>query len=68
VTLKQAVEAFTFFRNSIMDAAKDSIKAVSFNTEGAIEACRDFMALSDQVLLSITDAYSKRLEPKRNAS
>lgn len=59
IPLKQAVQAFLFFRNSITDAAKESIKAMSANTDAAIEASKDITALSDQVLLHITDAYTK---------
>ncbi len=59
IPLKQAVQAFLFFRNSITDAAKESIKAMSPNADAAIEASKDITALSDQVLLHITDAYTK---------
>lgn len=59
IPLKQAVQAFLFFRNSIIDASKESIKAMSANTDAAIEATKDITSLSDQVLLHITDAYTK---------
>ena len=45
--------------NSIMDAAKESIKTMSANADAAIEASKDITALSDQVLLHITNLYTK---------
>ena len=56
VPLKEAVEAFIFFRNSILDATRRSLGAAT--ADAAMDACRDVNALSDQVLLYVAAAYS----------
>lgn len=55
--LPQAVEAFTFFRHSLLQAAQQGLQKQGVSVGEALEACDQIMNLADEVLLGIAEAY-----------
>jgi len=55
--LGQAVEAFIFFRRSLDDATKQASQRHGLNAGDALTACQEVIALADQVLVGLTEAY-----------
>lgn len=57
MSLSQAMHAFTFFRRSLDQSAKQALaKAGTAHTE-SVEVCEQIMGLADEVLLGIASAY-----------
>jgi excisionase family DNA binding protein len=57
MSLSDAVEAFTFFRKGLDDAAIDLAHRSNLSAEEAVEVWELLAGLADQVLLSLTEAY-----------
>ena len=57
VPLGQAVEAFIFFRRSLDDATKQASQRHGLSAGDALTACQQVIALADQVLVGLTEAY-----------
>lgn len=55
--LRRAVEAFTFFRRSLDETAKQLAERNSMTPEAAARAREDIAGLADRVLLGVTAAY-----------
>jgi excisionase family DNA binding protein len=55
--LAQAVEAFIFFRRSLDDATKQASQRHGLAAGDALNACQQVIALADQVLVGLTEAY-----------
>ena len=55
--LQRAVEAFTFFRRSLDETAKQLAERNSMTAEAAARAREEIAALADRVLLGVTAAY-----------
>ena len=59
LSLRDALEAFTFFRKNLDDAAIELAQRSSLSSEQTIEMWEVLSDLADQMLLSITEAYAK---------
>ena len=59
LSLRDAVEAFTFFRKSLDDTAMELAQRSQLSTEEAVEVWELLSGLADQVLLAITEAYTE---------
>ena len=57
MSLSQAMHAFTFFRRSLDQSAKQSLAKAGTPSAEAIEICEQIMALADEVLMGIAGAY-----------
>jgi excisionase family DNA binding protein len=57
MSLSQAMHAFTFFRRSLDQSAKQSLAKAGTPTAEAVEICEQIMALADEVLMGIAGAY-----------
>ncbi len=57
--LAQAVEAFIFFRRSLDNATKQASQRHGLSASDALGACEQVIALADQVLVGLTQAYEK---------
>ena len=57
MSLSQAMHAFTFFRRSLDQSAKQALSKQGTPPQEAIEICEQIMALADEVLLGIAGAY-----------
>jgi hypothetical protein len=57
MSLSQAMYAFTFFRRSLDQSAKQALAKAGTAPRESIEACEQIMSLADQVLLGIAVAY-----------
>lgn len=55
--LMRAVQAFTFFRRSLDETAKQLAERSSMGSEEAARAREDIAGLADRVLLGVTSAY-----------
>jgi excisionase family DNA binding protein len=55
--LMRAVQAFTFFRRSLDETAKQLAERTSMSSEDAARAREDIAGLADRVLLGVTSAY-----------
>jgi excisionase family DNA binding protein len=62
MSLSQAMYAFTFFRRSLDQSAKQALAKAGTAPQASIDACEQIMSLADQVLLGIAVAY----EPTRS--
>jgi hypothetical protein len=58
ISLRDAVEAFTFFRKSLDDTAIELAQRSNLSAEEAVEVWELLSGLADQVLLAITEAYT----------
>lgn len=59
MSLSQAVNAFTFFRRSLDQSAKQALSKQGTPPSEAVAVCEQIMALADEVLLGIAGAYEK---------
>lgn len=57
MSLSQAMHAFTFFRRSLDQSAKQALTKAGTPVGEAVEVCEQIMALADEVLLGIARAY-----------
>jgi len=57
MSLSQAMRAFTFFRRSLSQSAKQALAKAGTPAAESIEVCEQIMALADEVLLGIASAY-----------
>ena len=57
MSLSQSMHAFTFFRRSLDQSAKQSLAKAGTPSAEAIEICEQIMALADEVLMGIAGAY-----------
>lgn len=68
LTVRDAVEAFTFFRKGLDDAAMELAQKNDLSAEEAVEVWELLANLADQVLLAITEAYEQAERPAVSAS
>lgn len=59
MSLSQAMHAFTFFRRSLDQSAKQALARQGTPPQDAIEVCEQIMSLADEVLLGIAGAYER---------
>ena len=59
LSLRDAVEAFTFFRKGLDDTVMELAQRSNLSTEEAVEVWELLSGLADQVLLAITEAYTE---------
>ncbi len=59
--LSQAVEAFTFFRRSLEESARKAVHSHGASAAEALDASEQIMALADQVLVGMSEAYDASL-------
>lgn len=59
MSLSQAMQAFTFFRRSLDQSAKQALMKEGTPAGEAVEVCEQIMALADEVLLGIAGAYER---------
>lgn len=57
MSLSQAMEAYTFFRRSLDQSAKQALTKAGTSAAESTEVCEQIMALADEVLLGIAGAY-----------
>ena len=57
MSLSQAMQAFTFFRRSLDQSAKQALAKAGTPPQESIEVCEQIMALADEVLLGIAESY-----------
>lgn len=57
MSLSQAMEAFTFFRRSLDQSAKQALAKAGTSAIESADVCEQIMALADEVLLGIAGAY-----------
>ncbi len=57
MSLSQAMHAFTFFRRSLDQSAKQALAKAGTPSAESIEICEQIMALADEVLLGIAESY-----------
>jgi excisionase family DNA binding protein len=65
MTLSQAMHAFTFFRRSLDQSAKQALAKTGTPPAESIDVCEQIMALADEVLLGIAAAYESHGEVRR---
>jgi excisionase family DNA binding protein len=61
MSLSQAMEAFTFFRRSLDQSAKQALAKAGTPASESADVCEQIMALADEVLLGIAGAYEGML-------
>jgi excisionase family DNA binding protein len=59
MSLLQAMHAFTFFRRSLDQSAKQALTKQGAPAAESTEVCEQIMALADEVLLGIAGAYER---------
>jgi hypothetical protein len=59
LNLRDAVEAFTFFRKGLDDTAMELAQRAHLSAEEAVDVWELLSGLADQVLLAITEAYTE---------
>ena len=59
MSLSQAMHAFTFFRRSLDQSAKQSLTKAGTPPSESVEICEQIMALADEVLMGIAGAYEQ---------
>ncbi len=59
MSLSQAMHAFTFFRRSLDQSAKQALAKQGTAQAEATDVCEQIMALADEVLLGIAGAYER---------
>jgi excisionase family DNA binding protein len=59
MSLAQAMEAFTFFRRSLDQSAKQALAKAGTPHAESVDVCEQIMALADEVLLGIAGAYEE---------
>ena len=60
MSLSQAMHAFTFFRRSLDQSAKQALAKQGTPPAEATDVCEQIMALADEVLLGIAGAYERK--------
>lgn len=65
MSLGQAMEAFTFFRRSLDQSAKQALARAGTAPAESVEVCEQIMALADEVLLGMAGAYEPREQAVR---
>lgn len=61
MSLSQAMHAFTFFRRSLDQSAKQALAKNGTPPAESVDVCEQIMALADEVLLGIAGAYEEHL-------
>ena len=61
MSLLQAMQAFTFFRRSLDQSAKQALAKTGTPAGESVDVCEQIMALADEVLLGIAGAYEQTL-------
>ena len=64
LTLSQAMHAFTFFRRSLDQSAKQALTKSGASASNAVDVCEQIMVLADEVLLGIASAYESTAEAR----
>jgi excisionase family DNA binding protein len=64
MSLSQAMHAFTFFRRSLDQSAKQALARAGTPQVESVEVCEQIMALADEVLLGIAGAYETRSQER----
>ncbi len=59
MSLSQAMHAFTFFRRSLDQSAKQALAKTGTAPAESTEVCEQIMALADEVLMGIAGAYEQ---------
>jgi excisionase family DNA binding protein len=67
MSLSQAMEAFTFFRRSLDQSAKQALAKAGTAPSESVDVCEQIMALADEVLLGIAGAYEAEPQPQDHA-
>ncbi len=62
MSLSQAMHAFTFFRRSLDQSAKQALNKSGTSLADSIDMCEQIMVLADEVLLGIAGSYERRTE------
>lgn len=62
MSLSQAMHAFTFFRRSLDQSAKQALAKSGTSQGDSIDMCEQIMVLADEVLLGIAGAYEQQGE------
>ncbi|HYM14657.1 MAG TPA: helix-turn-helix domain-containing protein [Dehalococcoidia bacterium] len=57
MSLSQAMHAFTFFRRSLDQSAKQALAKAGTSATESVDVCEQIMALADEVLLGMAGAY-----------
>jgi excisionase family DNA binding protein len=57
MSISEAMHAFTFFRRSLDQSAKQALTRTGTKHEDAVDVCEQIMVLADEVLLGIASAY-----------
>ncbi len=57
MSLSQAMHAFTFFRRSLDQSAKQALAKAGTPAAESVEVCEQIMVLADEVLLGIAESY-----------
>jgi len=68
LTIRDAVEAFTFFRKGLDDAAMELAQKNDLSAEEAVEVWDLLANLADQVLLAIAEIYEQAETPAVSAN
>ena len=68
LSIRDAVEAFAFFRKGLDDAAMELAQKNDLSAEEAVEVWELLSNLADQVLLAIAEAYEQAETPASSAS
>jgi hypothetical protein len=68
LSIRDAVEAFAFFRKGLDDAAMELAQKNDLSAEEAVEVWELLANLADQVLLAIVEAYEQAETPAASAS
>jgi excisionase family DNA binding protein len=64
VSLRQTLEAFTFFRRSLDQATRQVAQKTGLSPEETLAHCEQIMSLADEVLLGIAESFE---EPRKTA-
>ena len=64
MSLSQAMHAFTFFRRSLDQSAKQALTKSGAGASTAVDVCEQIMVLADEVLLGIASAYEAKAEAR----
>lgn len=68
MSLSQAMEAFTFFRRSLDQSAKQALAKAGTAPSESVDVCEQIMALADEVLLGIAGAYELEAQAAEQTS
>lgn len=65
MSISEAMHAFTFFRRSLDQSAKQALARTGTAPHDAVDTCEQIMVLADEVLLGIASAYDECDAPAR---